>query len=972
MKFSFTAVLLFFFLVHSTKAQTVKGILTDDTEKTPLSGATVKLYNRPDSTHSDSSLVATTISNKDGAFLFQNISPKKFYKLAVESIGLGNFQMTVYVKDSLMNDVGSIPISKTNKILNEITIISSAPPVKQKLDTLEYSASQFKVNPDANVEDLIKKMPGVTVDKQGTVTAQGEQVRKVTVDGRDFFGDDATAALRNLPAEIIDKIQVFDKLSDQSQFTGFDDGNSQKAINVVTKANMRNGQFGRMYAGYGTDDRYSIGGNVSFFKNNRRFSLVGLSNNINQQNFSSQDLLGVTSSGGNRGGGGGNFGGGGGGNRGGGGGGGNRGGGGGGNFGQFGGQGNFLVGQQNGISKTNAFGINYSDQWGKNLTVTGSYFFNNSNNDNSQITNRETFLKGDSSLFYNENSISSSKNYNNRVNLRVEYKIDSFNSFIITPSISFQKNNSFSQYTAVNSYDNIKPVSSSDNTTRRLTEGYNFNNNVLFRHAFASKRGRTISFGFTTSTNNRDGDTYLEAVNKSFANNGTLTKLDSVLQFTNNITSGVTLSPNVAYTEPIGTKGQLQFNYNLSFTKNKADQETFQYDQVGKKYSKFDTSLSNKFDNQYNTQNGGISYRVGDRDQMFSIGLNYQHSSLKSDQVFPQTIQVNKTFGNILPNLQLRKKLSAKSSINVFLRTNVNAPSVNQLQNVLNKNNPLLLTTGNPDLKQQYSSSFVSRYTYTNTLKGKSFFANLFLQQTNDYVTNAVFIASKDSALSKFDTLYRGAQLSKPINIDGFWSIRSFLTYGMPLKFIKSTFNVNGGFSYSKLPGFINNLKTMTTTYTYSGGAVVASNVSEFVDFNLSYSGNYNRVGEQPDNSYYTSTAGVQVNLLTKKGFFLQNDLNNQTYNYKSSTATDQNFWLWNVSAGKKFLKDQKGELKLSIFDVLKQNKSISRTVSETYIEDVQSRVLQRYFMLTFTYKLKNFGTPAARNFNRQQNERGF
>ncbi len=956
--------IILFSLFNTIKAQTLKGILTDENDKTPLAGATVKLINRPDSVNTDSSTAYTTISNKEGVFIFENVKPK-FYRLTVSSIGLGAFQMTINVKDSVISDLGTISISKTSKILDEVSVTTTAPPVKQKTDTIEYAASQFKVNPDANVEDLIKKMPGVTVDRAGTVTAQGEQVRKVTVDGREFFGDDATAALRNLPAEIIDKIQVFDRLSDQAQFTGFDDGNSQKAINVVTKANMRNGQFGRMYAGYGTDNRYSAGGNVSFFKGNRRVSLVGITNNINQQNFSSQDILGVTSSGGNRGGG--NFGGGQGGPRGGPGG--NRGGGGfsGGNF-RGGGQSDFLVGQQNGISKTNAFGINYSDQWGKNLTVTGSYFFNNSNNNNNQITNRQPNNKADSIPFYKENSISSSQNYNNRFNLRLEYKIDSFNSLIITPSISFQKNSSSNNYSAITSYNNIDPVSSLDSRNNRLTTGYNLNNNILFRHSFA-KRGRTFSVGFNTSANKRDGNTYQESVNKYYNNLGTLAKLDSILQFTDNLTNGYTLSPNVAYTEPVGKKGQLQLNYNLSFTKNKADQQTFQFDRIGNKYSLFDTTLSNKFDNTYNTQNAGVSYQVGDRDQQFSVGVNYQHSKLNSEQSFPQLISINKTFSNILPNLRLRQKLSAKSSINVFLRTSVNAPSVTQLQNVLNRDNPLLQSIGNPDLKQQYSSFFVTRYIYTNTLKGKSFFANIFLQQINDYITNGVFIASRDSLITRSDTLKRGSQLTRPVNIDGYFSARSFLTYGMPLKFIKSTFNVNGGFTYNKLPGLINNKKTLTTTYTYSGGAVVASNISEYVDFNLSYNGNYNNIAERPEDDYYTSTAGVQLNLLGKAGWFLQNDLNNQTYKYKNNDVPDQNFWLWNVSAGKKFLKDQKGELKLSVFDILKQNKSISRTVTETYIEDVQSQVLQRYFMLTFTYKLKNFGTAAARSLNNRQRD---
>jgi len=961
---NFTLLLALFCIIETAKSQTVKGILTDENEKTPLIGATVKLINRPDSLSKDSSVAYTTLTNKDGAFIFENVAPK-FYHLSVSSIGLGVFQMTINVKDTTVSDLGTIPISKSAKILDEVTITSAAPPVKQKTDTVEYSASQFKVNPDATVEDLIKKMPGVTVDRSGTVTAQGEQVRKVTVDGKEFFGDDATAALRNLPAEIIDKIQVFDRLSDQSQFTGFDDGNSQKAINVVTKANMRNGQFGRMYAGYGTDDRYSAGGNVSFFKGNRRVSLVGIANNINQQNFSSQDLLGVTSSGGNNRGGG-NFGGQGG----------NRGGpqqqggnrGGGGNF-RGGNEGNFLVGQQNGISKTNAFGINYSDQWGKLLTVTGSYFFNNSNNSNNQTTFRQPANNNNSIPFYTENSTSSSQNYNNRINLRLEYKIDSFNSLIITPTLNFQKNTSNNNYSALTSFNNIDPVSSSDSRNSRFTTGYNFNNNILYRHSF-TKRGRTISLGFNTSANKRDGDTYQESINRYFDKQSTLTKLDSILQFTDNVTNGYTLSPNIAYTEPVGKQGQLQLNYNLSFTKNKADQQTFQFDQIGKKYSLFDTSLSNKFDNTYNTQNAGVSYQVGNRDQQFSVGLNYQHSKLFSDQTFPQLTSVNKTFSNILPNLRLRKKLSAKSSINAFLRTSVNAPSVNQLQNVLNRDNPLLQSIGNPDLKQQYSGFFVTRYTYTNTLKGKSFFANVFFQKIDDYITNAVFIASRDSLITKSDTLKRGSQLIKPTNIDGYFSVRSFLTYGMPLKFIKSTFNVNAGFNYNKLPGLINNKKTITTTNTYSGGAVIASNINEYVDFNLSYNGNYNAIAERPEDNYYTSNAGVQVNLLGKSGWFLQNDLNNQTYQYKNNIVPDQNFWLWNASAGKKFLKDQAGELKLTVFDLLKQNKSISRTVTETYIEDIQSQVLQRYFMLTFAYKLKNFGTAAARSLNKRNRER--
>ncbi len=953
-----------------TQAQTIKGVLIDDNDKTPFVGATVKLLNIPDSLHPDSSTAYTTISSKTGQFIFENVTPK-IYRLAVEAVGLGAFRMTVVVRDSSGKDLGTIPLSKTSKVLNEVSIVATAPPVKQKADTLEYSASQFKVNPDANVEDLIKKMPGVTVDRNGTVTAQGETVKKVTVDGKEFFGDDATAALRNLPAEIIDKIQVFDKLSDQAAFTGFDDGNSQKSINVVTKANMRNGQFGRFYAGYGTDNRYSAGGNVSFFKNNRRVSIVGLANNINIQNFSSQDILGATSSGGgsSRGGGGSRGGGSssGGGSRGGGSGGGSSSGG-----SSYGGSSsNFLVGQQGGISKTNALGLNYSDQWGKKLAVSGSYFFNNSTNNNIELINRQTFLD---STYLKENSITGSTNYNNRINLRFEYKLDSANSIYITPSVSFQKNSSSSNIAAQQahspSFTNASMINQSNSLYNSDLSGYNFNNSILYRHSF-SKKGRTVSLGFNTSINNKDANSISVTDTKYFK--GGISRDSAYNQSTDNATNGYTLSANVAYTEPVGKKGQLQINYNPSFTRNKADQETYQMDPITKNYTLFDTRLSNNFTNTYTTHNGGLTYRVGDRDNQFSAGVSIQNSSLKSDQTYPKIISVNKQFNNILPNLQLRRKLSAKSSILVYYRTSVNAPSVTQLQNVENTTNPLQFSTGNPDLKQQYTNSLVSRYTYTNSLKSQSFFANIYLQQVNDYISNASFVNfRKDSILPSGLKLDTGVYLIKPVNLNGYVNVRSFLTYGAPLKFIKSSINLNAGVSYNALPGFINNVKINTDNYTYTGGIVVASNISQYVDFNLSYSAGLNVITQQPDDGYFTQSTGIQFNLLAKNGWFYQNDLNNQNYNYKNPGTADQNFWLWNISAGKKFLKDQKGELKLSVFDLLKQNKSITRNVNETYIEDVQSQVLQRYFLLTFTYKLKNFGTAAARSANREHDRGEF
>jgi hypothetical protein len=926
--------------------QSVSGNVIDASTNTPLPNATVKL--------SGADSIANPllkVSNDKGKFIFNNVA-NGHYTLTITSISYGTVQKEVSVVGQNV-DLGNINISKTAETLSTV-VINNTTTVRQNKDTLDYSASQFKVNPDATSEDLIKKMPGITVDKSGTVTAQGETVKKVTVDGRDFFGDDATATLRNLPAEVIDKIQVFDKLSDQAQLTGFDDGNTTKSINIVTKKDMRAGNFGRIYGGYGTDSRYSGGGNVSFFNNDRRISLIGLVNNVNQQNFSSQDLLGATSSG-NRGGGG------------------RRGGGGGGNF--RGGSNNFMVGPQSGIAKTNAFGINYSDAWGKKIDVTGSYFFNNSNTNNNQIINQQNFITEDSSQYYDENTISNNKNYNNRANLRLTYRLDSSNTIIATSSINFQNNNSVNFVNGVFFTDAEKQnmLSKTENDLNSKTNGNSLSNELLFRHAFP-KRGRSISLGIYQTSSNRNGQNFTNQFNNFYKPSAQ--REDTVKQFSDQKSNSNQYRLNLVYTEPLAPKTQLQFNYSPSFQSSKADQETSNFDEGSSKYSLLDSSLSNKFNNTYNTQNTGITFRHGDRNNMISAGVSYQYSELKSSQVFPQASQIDNSYSNFLANAFTRFKLSTKSNLRIIYRASVSPPSVTQLQNVINNSNALFYTTGNPDLQQQYTNNIIARYTYTNSAKSQSFFANLFFQTINDYITNASYtVNNEDSVLTPTITLHPGSQISKPVNLNGYINARSFFTFGLPIKFLKSNLNWNAGISYAKQPGMINNVKNISNSFNYNLGAVLSSNISEYIDFNLSYAANINTVKNtiQPNlnNNYFTQSIGINTNFLTKKGFFFQNDLSNESSSGLSD-GFNQNYWLWNMAIGQKFLKNQMGELKLSVFDLLKENKSITRDVTETYVQDQINQVLQQYFMLTFTYKLKTFGKGKAqtngerdRNFQR-------
>ncbi len=905
-----------------SQSMNLRGVVRERSENRQLASVTVTVSD------TISKFSRSVVSSPDGSFVIRELTPGIF-RVVVTSVGFNQYDTVINLTRSL--NLGNIYLQHTSKELEEVVIRATPPGVRQKVDTIEYSASSYKVNPDADAQDMVKKMPGITVE-DGVVKAGGEDIRKVTIDGREFFGDDASAALKNLPADVIDKIQVYDRQSDQAQFSGVSDGNEVKALNIVTKANMRNGQYGRVYGGYGTDDRYSAGGNMTFMNENRRISIVGMSNNVNQQNFAEEDLLGVTESGGGRGG----------------------------RGGRGGNSGNFMTWQAPGISKTNSIGINYSDKPSKKLTISGSYFFNNRDNETENVIDRQLFRNGEASSFYNQVSTSNMENTNHRANMRIEYNIDSANSLIITPSFSIQKNQSLRTLTGATSFPKGVFQSQTNNITRRLSDGFNLNNGILYRHAFA-KRGRTFSIGLNTSYNERDSDTYLDAFTQGEFED------DSTRQFTDQYNTGLQLSSNISYVEPIGKKGQLQFSYNPSVNKSSSDRQTFQMNDVSGKYSERDDSLSTVFDNTYTTHRGGINYRIGDRDRNFSIGVNYQQSDLHTTYEFPEKFEIKRRFTNVLPDLNFHTKLSARSTIRFNYRTSVDPPSVNELQQVINNNNPLFLSTGNANLDQSFSQRLWFRYNYTQSNKGISFFANLSVQKVDDYVSNVSFIATQDSVLTPSVTLYKGAQLTKPMNLDGYWNARSFFSIGFPMKWIKSTINFNGGYSFSRSPGMINYVSNFSKNNNYRLGATLASNISEYVDFSLSYSANItsvrNTVQPQLNNDYLTQNAGLAANLLTKSGWVLQNDINYNSYNALTDDF-NQRFWLWNMGVGKKFLKDQKGELKLTVFDLLKQNKSIGRTVTDTYIEDFQTRVLQQYFMLTFSYKLRNFGSGKSRSSN--------
>ncbi len=922
-KLKYTFLILGIFLLNTAFAQEFRlsGTLVSQQDNLPLPGATLKLVSLRDSTK-----INYRRSDLKGDFLFDKLMRGRF-RLEITYIGFENFSREVFAGGKTEN-LGNLILIPVATNLGGVEIKGTAERAEQKGDTTQYNATAFKVTQDATTEDLVKKMPGITIEN-GSVKAHGEDVKRVLVDGKQFFGEDPSVTLKNLPAEVVDKIQVFDKLSDQAAWSGFDDGSGQKTINIITRNAKNSGQFGKFSAGYGTDDRYLLGANINFFRGQRKITLLGMSNNVNQQNFSADDVLGSGSR----------------------------------STGAMAGRGGsaFQVGPSSGIFSTHALGFNYTNALGSKLNLNASYFWNQGQNTTNKQLNRQYILGSEQSQYYNEINNSVTDNSNHRMNMRIEYNPDSSNSFILTPRFSIQNNQAKSYIGAITGLDpdftSANLLNKSVNNNDNNANGYNFNNELLYRYKF-HKKGRTASINLATGITSRYRENYLSSLSDYYQQTRSKSN-DTIKQYGKTLSDGYSYSANLVYTEPLGKSSQLQFNYNLSSSQNTNDKKTYNYSFAQQQYNLFDTLLSNIYDNGYLTHRAGIGYLFQTEKANMNAGITYQYAELKGNTSFPTNDSMHISFNSILPNLMFNYKFTKFTNLRVSYRASTNSPSISQLQNVIDNSNPLLLTTGNPDLKQEIRHFAMSRFSHSNKEKTVNFFGMLFFQKIQNYIGTSTF--SKE-----------GYQLSMPENLDGAWNGRILTTIGFPVKPIKSNLNFNTGFSYNRLPSLINTRANFSNTYGINIGAVLSSNISEKIDFSLTYNVNYNLVDNtiqpQLNNNYFFQIGSVTFNWEFWKGFFVQNSVTYQNYNGISSNINDQ-YTLWNFNLGKKIFKNKSGEIKLSCYDILDENKSLNRSVTDTYIEDSNTRVLQQYFMLAFTYNLRNFNgkvptTPERRGFD--------
>lgn len=908
-------------LSSAVQAQILTGTVTDKHTQEGLISATVQLTDAEGKSN-------YTSTDLQGKFQFKKLS-QGVYTLQVSYVGYKTHKQRVTLTGSQTKQV-KVAMEEDAQLLDEVSVQGRATRAEQRGDSLQYNAEAFKVMQGSSAEDLLAKMPGIVVEG-GTVQAQGEQVQKVLVDGKEFFDGDVNLAIKNLPSDIIASIEVFDKKSEQAEFTGFDDGEEVKTINIVTKGGFKQGTFGEVSAGYGTDNRYKVNGNINFFNDDRRISVLGMSNNVNQQNFSQEDLAGVMSAGAS-----------------------GKGRGGRGRKNASGGGGsasNFMVGSLGGVTSANGLGLNYVDQWGEKLKVTGSYFFNQSDNLTRQQTEREYFESVLPGMTYSEFQENNMENWNHRFNMKLDYQLSDRSSLQIRPTLSFQNNNSLGLLQGQNLLEGATTGETQTSSTGN-TDAYNVGADLMFRHRFL-KEGRTLSLMLSGKMSNNDGNTYTDYLNTLYGTGGVPTE-DSYSQLKQNIGRQYNLRSNLSYTEKLTDALQLQLGYKVSYTDAENERKTYNRSAVTDLYDQLDESLSNEYQSGYLTQAGnvGLRYRAGKFNAM--LGVDAQWASLAGDLVYPQPDKLSHDYFSVLPSFTLRYSLDKTNSLQLRYRSKSSSPSVTNLQNVIDNSNPLFLSTGNPNLDQQLSHTANLRYLRT-TKSGHTFIAMVGATIQQDYVADSTFVAKEDLPLSPTVILEKGAQFTKPVNMDGYYSLQSMLTYGFPVDFIRSNVNISLSANYANVPTIFDGIESKTRELNLIPKVIVGSNISKNLDFTASYSAGINKMFSSLDTAsgsdYITHTASAKLGWTFFWGMTFRS-----TFNYIGYTGLDagtDDYFLWNLSLGKKFLKNDAAEIRVEAFDVLKQNQAFTHRTGSNYYDYVNSNVLEPYVMLSFVYTIR-------------------
>jgi hypothetical protein len=910
-----------------TRAQSsgqIHGAVLDSASGKPLREISVSLL-----AARDSSYINFSITDGDGRYTLRGLRPGR-YLVLVNALGYRPEQHPVEL--TAAKPSVEMPVLRPrveSRQLGEVVVTHERAPVSISGDTLAFNARAFKTQPNAAVEALLKKLPGVEVARDGSIRAQGQDVSRVLVDGKPFFGDDPRMATRNLPASIIDNVQLYDQQSDQAAFSGIDNGDRQRTINLVTRRDKRKGYFGNNGVGAGTEGRYQGRLGLNRFNNGRQMSLLAQADNVNQQGFADDATPGSTDGAGGNG----------------------QGGQGGGTpiLVSPGGQRTSLNGPASptpgSITESASVGLNYRDAWGKRAEVAGSLLATRATVTTDQLARRQNLSgSAEAAPVTDRATFDRSRNSSQRFNFRLDYKLDSLTSFRFTPYLSAQTTTQLletSQQTAASS----RLLNQGINRYGADATSYRGGGNALLMRKFR-RDGRTFSTNLNSSLTDQDGEALNQGRNTFFGADGSPLAPEVLDQRFAQATPAQTHVLNFSYTEPLSLRRKLEAHATLTDSRSTATRTATDFNEVTGRYDQLNPFLSNDFSSRYAAQRGGLTVQTRRLRYSYSLGLDAQQSQLRVSNQSADT-SLSRRFQAVLPSASFSYTGTGSRQLRLNYRTRLNAPTGTQLQPVPDNSNPLSVRVGNPELRPEYAHQLTATYSQFNAATNRSLFALLVGSQIQDRITTSTTFSPS------------GVQTVRPANADGYYGLNGFFSLGQRFAARKLNLNLSTNANLTRARSFVN--EQTNEARTWSLGQTFSANSSYNEHLELGFSANliyqnarYSLLPAQ-NTAYLTQTVTADALVQLPGRWVLTTDA---WYSNNTGRAAgyNQSVVLWNAALAYQLFANKQGEIKLQAYDILNQNRSVTRNATDAYLEDVRSRVLTQYFLLSFTYQLRQFG----------------
>ncbi|MBO9204610.1 MULTISPECIES: outer membrane beta-barrel protein [Niastella] len=862
----------------------VNGIIIDSITQQVLESVSIAVY-----VCSDSSLLNYALSDRNGLFTINKVPFNTNCKLIITAQGYDDYsQLFIMTHESKIKRLDTIRLVKAYNELKTVTVIAARPPMSVRGDTLEFNASSFKSPPNAMVEDLVKQLPGVQVDNEGNLTVNGKKVKKIMLNGQEFFGGDPKIAIKNLPKDIVDKLQVVANKSLEAHFNKTIDGNDDLAINLTLKKDIQKGWLGRASGGYGSNDRYEFNEMINYFKGSTQLSFIGNADNTNR------------------------------------------------------GGGSSLNGGSPGLNNSISGGVNFSDNLGKRLKLNGSYFYNDNHTDSYSRVQRKNMLP-DSTFFYNAYSSSGSQYGNHRIFLNSSYNVDTLTDLYLKIDVSRSTSEGLTRNKASSTSLLGERINACENLYASNSDSRNFTT-AFFVSRQLNKSGRGFTLGVNYNYLN------LSSVNDNIGVNdyykgGLIDSSDGLNQRSLEKKPVKALGLMATYAHPLSKYITAILMYDYNRNTSFSEKMTNRFNILTDKYDLEDTAYTNSLCNLIESHCPNLKFTFYKNKFKADICSGLQF--LKQDNV---TILTNalqhQNYVSFRPAVNMEYNFSQTGSVSILYNGSSQQPSIEQLQPVPDNRNPLYVQLGNPGLKPSFFHNFNLQGRHS---KGNSYcYSGLNFYTTQNQIVNETW----------FDAV--GKQVSRPVNINGNYGVAGNLQYNYTWKNTNATLRVNLGSygTYTRNNAPINKAPIVSKGYSMSQdfglSFIYKQLLSIMPSFNVRYNKTYYNAESMYDASFITKTFSMSTFLNCPNWLIIENNLQ-YIYNSRMAAGFNKNTIMWNAALICLLFKKQQGTMRLAVYDILKQNAGVSRSITQNYLEDSQTQVLQRYLLLSFTYNLKKF-----------------